>query len=78
MPRKAKKPITSVTVVTNGPDAIAGSTPSRVSSSGMSDAAKRGRREHADHREPDHQAEIGDLEPGRSDGAHDHRKAERR
>src|SRR5262249_35913654 len=35
MPRKEKNPTTSVTVVTNGPDDTAGSTPRRIRISGM-------------------------------------------
>ena len=35
MPRNEKKPTMSVTVVTNGPDETAGSTPRRLSSSGI-------------------------------------------
>ena len=65
MPRKAKKPTTSVMVVTKGPDETGGIDPKSRQHQRNDDAAERGRGQHADHRKPDHHSEVGDLEPRR-------------
>ena len=53
MLRKAKKPTTSVTVVTKGLDATAGSNFRRYKAERDQDAAERGGDQVADHRQPD-------------------------
>src|SRR5262249_8853141 len=63
MPRNEKNPTTSVTVVTNTPDEIAGSAWKRWSTSGTRMPPSAPAQEIADHGEADHQAEIGHLEP---------------
>ena len=72
IPRNEKKPTTSVTVVTNGPDATAGSTPEPVQRERNQDPAERRRHQLADHRQPDHDAEVGHLEPRQAATPGDH------
>ena len=62
-PRKAKKPTTSVTMVTNTPEATAGSKPARVSVKRDEDAGQRRRQQIEDHGRGDHQPQLADAEP---------------
>ncbi len=61
MPRKEKKPTTSVTVVTNVPEATAGSALHPFERHRDQDAAERAGDEVADDGEPDDDAEAGIL-----------------
>ncbi len=74
MPRKAKKPVQSVTVVTKTEEAIAGSAPILSSSSGSRIASKGCRYQIDDHRRRNHPAELVVVEPDTGDRAHDRRK----
>ena len=76
MPRNEKKPTTSVTVVTNGPDAIAGSTPSRIRPSGMKMPPSAAAASTQIMASPITTPRSVDLEPGGGDAAHDHGKAQ--
>src|SRR5262249_20689630 len=63
MPRSEKNPTTSVTVVTNTPEGIAGSATEAVEHERHQNAAEGPCHKVADHGETDHHAEIGHLEP---------------
>lgn len=63
IPRKAKKPVQSVTVVTKTEEAIAGSAPILSSSSGRRDAGKGCRYQIDDHRRRNHPAQLVVVEP---------------
>jgi hypothetical protein len=71
MPRNEKNPTRSVTVVTNAPEATAGSALTQFRARGKKDAPERGSDEIDDHSQTDDYAKIGDLEPGIGDDAHD-------
>ena len=76
MPRKAKKPTTSVTVVTKVPDETAGSIVELVEQQRDRDAGERRGDESDHHRDADDHAELGIAEPEAGDDAGDQREAD--
>ena len=58
MLRNEKKPTTSVTVVTNGLEATAGSNLRPVQGERNEDSAEGGRDQIADHGQPDHERRV--------------------
>ena len=75
-PRKAKKPTQSVIMVTNTPEAMAGSRPQRIEAERNEDARQRRDQEIDDHGRADHQAELAAAEPVEGDRPHDQREHE--
>ena len=76
MLRNEKKPTTSVTVVTNGLEATAGSTFEPVQGQWNENSAQRSRNQIADHRKPDHETEAWHLEPDISRHSRDDSKGD--
>ena len=76
--RKAKKPTTSVTVVTNTVEETAGSKPMRLSAERNEDAGKRRRQQIDDHRRADDESEPDWSRTRQWRSPDDEREGERR